>query len=61
MVQPHLCGMQKSESKTGCWKRMSKYILYTYLVLVIVLESLGLEMATDYFTYYIIGFGLTPH
>lgn len=61
VVQPHLCGMQEYESKTGCWKGMSIYMLYTYLVLVILHESLSLEMATDYFTYRITYFGLTPH
>lgn len=61
VVQPHLCEKQESESKTRCWKRMSKYMIYTYLFLVIVHESFSLAVATDSFTYYTTYFGLTPH
>jgi len=61
VVQPHLCGMQESESKTGCWKGKCKYTFYTYLFLVIVCESLRLEKATDSFIYHIMYFRLTPH
>lgn len=59
MWYSHICVECRNLSLKLDVRKECLNMLYTYLVLAIVHESLSLEMATDSFTYCIIDFGLT--